>query len=126
MAERTYAEKLELVYQSYERVRDIEVALLRVQLTDAERIALANDKELEARMIVCDAMYKEDLIHRMEVLASSESEGIRLQAIKELGKMFYPKRFRETLNIEVPKPIEHRVTYRIVDPVNELDTVRSA
>lgn len=91
-----YYEKLELIYRAYERSLDLDVAFAIVPLSDEERQALLIDPELEARIVVLDAKVKEELVVGLRDLGrSAESEGVRLAAIKELGKTFYPKRFKE-------------------------------
>lgn len=126
-ADKTYAEKQELAYRAYERVLDLEVALRCVPgLTAEDREQLAQDAELLARCDLCDAMFKEDLVHGLRDLRGSESEGIKLQAIKELGKMFYPKRFSQPMQVEVTKPIEHVIRHEIVDPKPSPEALEAA
>lgn len=91
-----YAEVLEAVYQAYESCLDLDVAMSLVAMTSEDRIRLADDPDLRARIAVCDARMKEDLVAKVRVLSTSSlSDGVRLQALKELGRTLYPKRFKE-------------------------------
>ena len=97
-----YYEKQELVFLEYERSLDLEIALTIVPLTEQEKEQLLNDEELAARIIVLDAKNKEELIINLRDLGrSASSEGVRLAAIKELGRTYYPKRFKDD-NIVLP------------------------
>ena len=91
-----YAEKLELVYREYERSLDLDVAFAIVPLSAVERTRLGADEELAARIAVYDAKYKCEMVESLRRLSTNaESDGIRLSALKELGKTFYPKRFKD-------------------------------
>jgi len=112
--ETKYYEKLELIYRSYERSLDLELALITVPLNDAERERLLNDAELEARIMVLDARNKEDMIDNLRDLSTGAlSEGVRLAALKEFGKTYYPKRFRD---VDVPVNTQRVIRYEIVEP----------
>lgn len=115
-ARAVYAEKLELVFQSYESCLDLELALAIVPLSDDERALLRADRDLAARVALCDARVKEKLMLDLRVLATSaSSEGVRLSAIKELGRTVYPERFEEKLKGELDLRHSGRVT--VVDDV---------
>jgi hypothetical protein len=92
-----YAEKLELVYREYERSLDLEVAFAIVPLSEEEKSRLTRDEELAARIAVYDAKYKTEMVESLRHLSmNAESEGVKLSALKELGKTFYPKRFKDS------------------------------
>lgn len=111
--ETQYYEKLELVYRSYERSLDLEIALIAVPLSDAERERLISDEELEARILVLDAKNREDMVVDLRNLGTgASSEGVRLAALKELGKTYYPKRFRD---VEVVERVQRVIRYEIVE-----------
>lgn len=112
--ETQYYEKLELVYRSYERSLDLEIALITVPLNDAERERLLNDEELEARIMVLDARNREDMVTSLRDLSTGAlSEGVRLAALKEFGRTYYPKRFRD---VDVPVNTQRTIRYEIVEP----------
>lgn len=92
----TYAEILEAVYQAYEKSLDIDVALSLVPMSSTVRVQLLDDPDLTARMTLCDSRVKEALVTQVRSLADSAvSEVVRLQALKELGRTLYPKRFKD-------------------------------
>ncbi len=96
MQSQEYYEKLELVYQEYERSLDLDIAFAIVPLKPAEREKLSKDPDLAARISVCDARRKAEMIETLVALSrDAENEGVQLSALKELGKTFYPKRFKE-------------------------------
>ena len=98
-----YYEKLELVYQEYERSLDLDIAFAIVPLKPAEKEQLYKDPDLAARISVCDARQKAEMIEKLVALSrDAENEGVQLSALKELGKTFYPKRFKEAdVNVNV-------------------------
>jgi hypothetical protein len=99
--EAAYANKLELVYRAYERSLDLEIAMLVVDLSKEERERLSKDENLRMRMAIYDAHQREDLIDRLRNLISeSDSDSVKLAAIKELGKTLYPKRFNDKVKEE--------------------------
>jgi hypothetical protein len=94
--EEDYAELLELVFQKYEASLDLDVALSVVPMSPEARTRLTDDPDLRARVMLCDSRVREDLMVRVRVLAQSAvSEGVKLQALKELGRTLYPKRFKD-------------------------------
>lgn len=119
LEEEQYEEKRELVYQEYARSLDLEVALAIVPLSVAEVERLQTDEELLARVAVCDARVKADLIEKLRCLAESDNEGIRRAAIADLGEMFYPKRFRRTHAVTFDKPL--KVMWEEVAPAGDDD-----
>lgn len=95
-AENGYADKLELVFRAYEKSLDLDVALTIVPLNDDERTRLKADPDLTARIAVCDAKLREDMVMDLRDLSkNASSDGVRLQALKDLGRTFYPQRFKE-------------------------------
>lgn len=114
--ESRYADKLELVFRAYERSLDLDIALTIVPLSDAERIRLIDDPDLGARIALCDARVREDLMTQLRGLASeAESEGVRLTALKELGKTLYPRRFKDA-PIDAQGGGSRVVRYEVVEP----------
>jgi hypothetical protein len=107
-----YYEKLELVFQAYERSLDIEIALTLVPMSDEERERMKTDDDLNARISVCDAKARNDLMVSMRELAEgAKTEGVRFQALKELGRTLYPKRFKDDA------PPVGRMLVQIVDDI---------
>jgi hypothetical protein len=118
--ETTYAEKLELVFKAYERSLDLDIATKVVTLTPGEREKLLNDDELLARIAVLDAKNQEDMVVDLRHLIDhAESEGVKLAALKEFGRTYYPKRFKDA---EVGTRTPRMIKYEIVEPVEANDT----
>lgn len=112
--ESLYLEKLELVYREYEKSLDLEIALTIIPLNDAERERLLEDEELAARITVLDARNREDMVVDLRNFSTGAmSEGVRLAALKELGRTYYPKRFKD---LEIPDKIQRVIRYEIVEP----------
>jgi hypothetical protein len=110
-----YADKLELVYREYEDALDLDIALTLVPLTDAERLRLIDDPDLMARIAVCDAKVKNDLMHDLRDLSkSAQSDGVKFAALKELGKTLYPRRFKD--DAQEPK-MPTVVRYELMEPL---------
>ena len=109
-----YWVKQELVYREYEKCLDIDLAMTLVGLSNEEQDLILNDKELEARILILDASNKADmLIQLRELSKSAYNEGVRLAALKELGKTYYPKRFKD----EGQSTRKQRtIQYEVVEP----------
>jgi hypothetical protein len=112
-----YADKLEQVFRVYEKSLDLDVALTLVPLSEAEKNRLLNDNDLLARVALCDAMVRDQLMSDFRALArDSDSDGVKLTALKELGRTLYPRRFKDvdqgggqgprTIKYELVEPIE--------------------
>ena len=113
----SYSDKLEYVYREYERSLDLDIALTITPLDSNEREALANDPMLIARCTIYDAKVKHDLITGLRSLASGASnEGVRFNAIKELGRTLYPKRFKDSDSATAL--VGRVIRYEIVEPVD--------
>jgi len=104
-----FSEKKELIFRAYEKSRDIEIAFLKVGLSERDEKRILSDKVFNQRINISDAEYQEGLIDDLETLRSSAlNDGIRFGAIKLLGEMNYSKRFKEkaiTVNHNVPDTI---------------------
>lgn len=108
-----YYEKLEQVFRFYERSLDLDLALTVVPLSDAERVRLLEDEELEARIFVLDAQNRTEMVEQLRALGKTAmSEGVRLAALKELGKTYYPKRFKD---IEPVSEKQRVIRYEVVE-----------
>ena len=95
------AEAIELIYNTYKDCLDLAVAFTVSGIEEEDRIILEQDKVLLARIAVWDARVKQDLIIRLRaMITDAQSEAVRLQALKELGKTFYSKRFKDTALID--------------------------
>jgi hypothetical protein len=91
-----YSERLEAVYQAYEKCLDLDVALALVPMSTDTKLRLLSDPDLAARVTTCDARVKESMAQRLRDLGDhAMNESVRLQALKELGRTMYPKRFKE-------------------------------
>jgi hypothetical protein len=94
----TYEEKRELVVAAYKKSYDLEVAMLTVvvELTLEDRTRLLADEQLQTRVVILDAALKEELIAGVHGIATtSTQDGVKLSALKDLGRMFYKKRFSD-------------------------------
>lgn len=109
-----YWVKQELVYQEYDRCLDIDLAMTLVGLSEEEQTLILNDKELEARILILDAGNKANMLVQLRELSTSAyNEGVRLAALKELGKTYYPKRFRDD-GQSIRK--QRTIQYEVVEP----------
>jgi hypothetical protein len=98
-----YADKLETVFQAYQQSFDLDIALTIVPLSDEERLSLEVDPDLLARVSLCNAQLRESLIMDLRDLSKNAvSEGVRLNAIRDLGKALYPKRFKQSIEVTTP------------------------
>lgn len=111
-----YYEKLELVFAEYEKTFDLEVALDLIPLTPDERKRLAEDELLAARITVQDARIKRALVDKLKnLMDNSASDTVRLAALKEFGRTFYPKRFEDKLHGDLN--LNHSGRVLVVDDV---------
>ena len=111
--ESQYADTLELVYQEYEQSLDLDIAMTVVPMSQETRARLEVDQDLRARIAVCDAKVRQDLVRKIRGLADgAESEGVKFAAIKELGRTVYPRRFSDAPS---PPPLPRQISYVLVD-----------
>jgi hypothetical protein len=105
----SYAERLELVYQYYERTLDLETALHLVPMSEDVRDRLRSDEELQALMTISRARRFEGMIAHLTNIVEDvgEKSGVRLSAIKELGRILIPEKFKE--RVEVDAKVEYKV-----------------
>jgi hypothetical protein len=90
-----YYEKLELVFKEYERCYDLDVALDIVPMSQEQRDVMLSDTELHARIRVALAKKQAAIFEGLDDLAtSSESDGVKLSALRDLGALLHPKRFK--------------------------------
>lgn len=108
-----YSDQLEKVYQTYERILDLDLAFNLVALTPEDIATLSTDPDLIARCHLCDARVREDLMLDFRALAKrAVSESVRFAALKELGRTIYPKRFKDD-----PISLSGAVTVLVIDDV---------
>ena len=105
-----YAEKLELVGRVFEKTLDLETALTLVPMSDADRVRMEADEDLKARMSVARAKTFEMLVDGITTISKAENEktGVRLGALRELGKLLRPDKFREAVSVDLA------MTYKVV------------
>jgi len=97
-----YAEKLELVFNAYKDCLDLDIALIVVPLNADERSALLDDANLTARIQYHDATVQRDMLTMLrDIIAKTRNDGVRLAALKELGRTVYPKRFKDAPIVEL-------------------------
>lgn len=105
------AEKLERVYLEYQATLDIDVAMALVCLTEEEAKEAREDKTLAARMALVVAHEQSALFTKLKDLTSAENEGVRLSAIRELGRTLYAKRFKaDPIDVNVNKTVYKIIT----------------
>ena len=98
MAMDTLAEKKQKILNSYQRAMDYEVAILSAQVTDAELEEIEKDTLFKAQIRLVDVQFRERLIDNLKDLANpakTKTERVRLEAVKELGNLFYGERFKQ-------------------------------
>ena len=101
-------EKIEVLYESYTRTLDFEIACLRAGISEEERELVDADEMLQIRIALYDADQREELITNMRDLSRSNNESIKLNATRELGKMIYKERFNTDKKEEsnfIPKTV---------------------
>jgi len=97
----TFVEKKELVYQAYTKSLDIDIAFLKIGLSEDDKEKVLNDICFNRRIEIFDAEYQESLITGLNTLRkTAENEGVRLRALEALGEMFYKKRFKDKVNVQ--------------------------
>jgi hypothetical protein len=110
-ASSSYAEKLELVYQEFQTTLDLETSLMMVPLNDTDREQLRQDPELAAMMQVARARKFGDIITGITDIANTlgeKSVGTRLTALRELGRVLIPEKFKERSEVNL------NLTYKVI------------
>ena len=113
-----YEEKIEVLFYSFERTLDYDIACLRADLTPEEQDRADNDETLHARIALCIADEKEALITNMRDLTKSNFANIKLRATIELGKIVYPEVFGDKAK-GTEQPVNVNVYMRGKYPDNE-------
>ncbi len=115
-----YYEKLELVYRAYEESLDLEVAMASgIPLTELEQEAMLADTELAARINVCDAKIRSELVSGLvSLMRNATNEGVKLAAIEKLGKIKHKRMFKQD-------PIDLNVSkvYKVIGRDGEVEVV---
>lgn len=88
-------EKKEVVYSSYEKSFDKEMAYKKALLTAEEVQILNEDKEFQQRIEYCLILEREEIIQKLRSFKNSYNEKISFDATKELGRILYPEFFEE-------------------------------
>lgn len=105
----TYDEKVELVCQEYSLSLDLEIAVHRAQLTEQEYEKFINDQYAEERIRIITEDLHIELITKLKSLADSINESVKYKAVSDLGKMFYKKRFRDTVDNDSNKRVPTKI-----------------
>jgi hypothetical protein len=105
-----YVEKLELVAQAYERTLNLETAFTLVPMSDEVRERLKADPELLALLEVYKARKFETIISGIEDIINDvgEKNSVKLSAMKELGRILLPDKFKEKSEVEMS------LTYKVI------------
>ena len=91
------AEKKELAYNYYQENLDVDISLLRAGVTSEERDLILDDEDFRYRLLLVDAQVQEQIIVNLRELSQSSQDSVRLSATRDLGKLFYKKRFTTDL-----------------------------
>jgi hypothetical protein len=92
----TFEEKVELVFNSYLESQDLEIAFLKNGISEEDQEEILCNKDFKQRIKIYDCMIQEELIQDLRHLAKfASTESVKFSAIKELGKIFYKKKFED-------------------------------
>ena len=109
----SYSDTIELVYREFEKCLDLDLALSIISFPDGWKERLENDPILIARTNLYESRVREELIGDLRSLSKyATSEGVRLAAIKELGRTIYPKRFKEDA---IAIPVSRTIKYEVIE-----------
>ena len=87
-------EAKEMIYKSYEKTLDLDLAFKKLMVSEEEQETLRSDKEFQARLAYAEACKKEQLLENLFVLSiSAKTDNVKLQALLEIMKTYYPERF---------------------------------
>jgi hypothetical protein len=87
-------EKKELIYQSYEKTLDLDLAYKKLGISKEEQDILQNDISFQERLAYAEASKKEVLLENLFNLANNaKTDNVRLNALLEIMKTYYPERF---------------------------------
>jgi hypothetical protein len=99
MKKQSIEEKMELVFSTYTDSLDLDIAFLKHAISRDEQKEMLNDSSFMRRIEIYDCMFQEELIVDLRNLAkTANSDAVRLSSIKELGQIFYKKKFNEKKN----------------------------
>jgi len=99
---RNIDELQELILQSYSNSLDLDIAFLKHGVTDEEKEALEQDEVFSHRLALIDADFHEEIVKDLRELKDmTDSDSVKLNAIRDLGQLFYPKRFKEINTVPV-------------------------
>lgn len=88
------SEKKELVYQSYEKTLDLDLAYKKLSVSKEEQDLLNNDISFQERLAYAEASKKEVLLENLFNLANNaKTDNVRLNALLEIMRTYYPERF---------------------------------
>tara|TARA_Y100000310_G_C20167132_1_gene571889 strand:+ start:36 stop:377 length:342 start_codon:yes stop_codon:yes gene_type:complete len=94
-------EKAELVFKSFERCMDLDIAFAKNGISDDDRVLIEADANFDARLQLRKFEVQEELFVSLRSLVNSPNESIQLQATVRLGEMLYPKRFGKSAEDDV-------------------------
>jgi hypothetical protein len=110
----TWAEKMEVVFQCYLRVQDLETALTLSALSPEEHERARIDAQLIAQIQIADASDRADIIKGIiEISEKARNEGTRLAAYVKRGELTWPEKFSKAQKHEISGAI--RVTWEEVE-----------
>lgn len=112
----------EKIYNSYCMSLDLDIALLKEDLTDVEKQEIIEDEQFNIRLRLEKASIKEQIIQSLMHLGfNSINDSVRLSALNKLGELLYKEKFKGTNNTEDhKKPI--KVVLEGVSPSGPEDT----
>lgn len=100
-------EKKEVVYESFSRSFDKDMAYKKALLSLEDMETLNNDIEFQQRLDQCLIIEKEKLIQNLRSFMDSENEKVSFEATKELSKLLYPEFFKSK---DAKDPLEVNLT----------------
>ncbi len=87
-------EKMELIFNAYERTFDIETAMASVELTEEEVGLIGQDGQFQARVKHASLTAKSEVIDGLKSLTDeSVPPSTRLRALIEYGTIVFPEKF---------------------------------
>ncbi len=84
----------EQIYQSYEKTLDLDLAFKKFNISKEDQELLEKDEAFQARLRYAEAIKQEQLLSNLFDLANrAKNDGVRLNALMEIMKTYYPERF---------------------------------
>lgn len=101
------SETKELIYRSYEKTLDLDLACKKLRITDEAKDLLLKDENFKARLDYAEATQKEQLLESLfDLSKKAKNDAVRFNALMEIIKTYYPERFgKDKISEEVQKVV---------------------